>query len=44
LEHLLGIVQRDERPLLLLVASYPVERVWVPDIKRKPPDRIATVL
>jgi nitroreductase len=35
---------KDERPFLLLVAGYPAENVQVPDIKRKPLERIATFL
>jgi len=33
---------KDERPFLLLVVGYPAADVQVPDIKRKPLDKIAT--
>jgi hypothetical protein len=33
-----------ERPFLLLVAGYPAPDVKVPDIKRKPLEKIATFL
>ena len=35
---------KDERPFLLLVVGYPTEDVKVPDIHRKPLDKIATFL
>ena len=35
---------KEERPFLLLVVGYPVDGVKVPDIKRKPLDKIATFL
>ena len=35
---------KHERPFLLLVAGYPALNVEVPDIQRKPLDKIATFL
>jgi len=35
---------KDERPFLLLVVGYPVADVKVPDIKRKPLEKIATFI
>ena len=34
----------QERPFLLLVTGYPAEGTVVPDIKRRPLDKIATLI